>query len=61
MSATLGEVAHDPSICRNQTYLGYEAFHLAHLPIQDGGLELTSSDATQGQPTLSTKAWSWYA
>ena len=27
------EVAHDPTVCQNQTYLGHEALRQAHLPI----------------------------
>ena len=42
------EVAHDPSECRNQIYLGHEALGQAHLPIREGGLGLTSSDAIKG-------------
>ena len=32
------EVAHDPNVCQNQTYLGHDALRQAHLPIQEGGL-----------------------
>ena len=27
------EVAHDPTVCQDQTYLGHEALRQAHLPI----------------------------
>ena len=37
------EVAHDPTVCQNQTYLGHDALRQAHLPIREGGLGLTSS------------------
>ena len=36
------EVAHDPTVCQNQTYLGHEALRQAHPRIRKGGLELTS-------------------
>ena len=42
------EVAHDPTVCQNQTCLGHEALRQAHLPIQEGGLGLTSSNSIKG-------------
>ena len=42
------EVANDPSVCRNQTYLGHVALRQSHLPIREGELGLTSSDAIKG-------------
>ena len=42
------EVAHDPSVSQNQTYLGHEALRQAHLPIREGGLGLTSSSSIKG-------------
>ena len=42
------EVAHDPTVCQNQTYLGHEALRQAHLPIREGGLGLTSSSSIKG-------------
>ena len=39
------EVAHDPNVCQNQTYLGHEALRQAHLPIREGGLGLTNSSS----------------
>ena len=27
------EIAHDPTVCQNQTYLGHDALRQAHLPI----------------------------
>ena len=45
---TTEEVAHDPSVCQDQTYLGDAALRQAHLPIREGGLGLTSSDAIKG-------------
>ena len=41
----LEEVAHNPTVCQNQTYLGHEALRQAHLPIREGGLGLTSSSS----------------
>ena len=43
---TTEEVAHDPSVC--QDHLGNAALRQAHLPIREGGLGLTSSDAIKG-------------
>ena len=31
------EVAHDPTVCQNQTYLGRDVLRQAHLPIREGG------------------------
>ena len=45
---TLEEVAHDPTVCQNQTYLGHDALRQAHLPIRAGGLGLTSSSSIKG-------------
>ena len=42
------EVAHDPTVCQNPTYLGHEALRQAHLPIREGGLGLTSSSSIKG-------------
>ena len=42
------EVAHDPTVCQNQTNLGREALRQAHLPIREGGLGLTSSNSIKG-------------
>ena len=45
---TPDEVAHDPTVCQNQTYLGHDALQQAHLPIREGGLGLTSSSSIKG-------------
>ena len=45
---TPDEVAHDPTVCQNQTYLGHEALRQVHLPIREGGLGLTSSSSIKG-------------
>ena len=42
------KVAHDPTVCKIQTYLGHEALRQAHLPIREGGLGLTSSSSVNG-------------
>ena len=42
---TPAEVAHDPTVYQNQTYLGHDALRQTHLPIQEGGLGLTSSSS----------------
>ena len=42
------EVAHNPTVCQNQAYLGHEAVWQAHLPIREGGLGLTSSSSIKG-------------
>ena len=42
------EVAHDPTVCQTQTYLGHEDLRQAHLPIREGGLGLTSSSSIKG-------------
>ena len=46
--STPEEVAHDPTVCQNQTYLGHEALRQAHLPNREGGLGLTSSSSIKG-------------
>ena len=42
------EVADDPTVCQNHTYLGHDALRQAHLPIREGGLGLTSSGSIKG-------------
>ena len=42
------EVAHDPTVCQHQTYLGHDALRQAHLPIREGGVGLTSSNSIKG-------------
>ena len=42
------EAAHDPTVCQNQTYLGYDALRQAHLSIREGGLGLTSGSSIKG-------------
>ena len=42
------EVAHDPTVCQNQTNLGHETPRQAYRPIREGGLGLTSSSSTKG-------------
>ena len=41
-------VAHDPPVCQNQTYLAHEALRQAHLPMREGGFRLTSSNSIKG-------------
>ena len=50
------ELAYHPSVCRNQTYLGHEALRQALLPIREGGLVLTSSDAIKGAAYIGCQA-----
>ena len=42
------EVAHDPTVCQDQTYLGHEALRQAHLPSREGGFGHTSSSSIKG-------------
>ena len=42
------EVAHDPTVCQDQTYLRHEALRQARLPIREDGLGLTSSSFFKG-------------
>ena len=39
------EVANNPTVCQNQTYVGHETLRQAHLPIRERGLGLTSSSS----------------
>ena len=50
------EVAHDPTVCQNQTYLGHDALRQAYLPIQEGGLGLTSSISIKGAANIGCHA-----
>ena len=50
------EVAHDPTVCQNQTYLGHDALRQAHLPIREGGLGLTSSSSIKGEAYIGCHA-----
>ena len=42
------EVAHDPTVCQNKTYLGHEGLRQTHLAIREGGLGHTSSSSIRG-------------
>ena len=50
------EVAHDPTVCQNQTYLGHDALRQAHLPIREDGLGLTSSISIKGAACIGCHA-----
>ena len=45
---TPGGVAHDPTVCQNQIYLGHETLRQTHLPILEDGLRLASSSSIKG-------------
>ena len=45
---TPGGVAHDPTVCQNQIYLGHETLQQTHLPILEDGLRLASSSSIKG-------------
>ena len=55
-AAGVEEVAHDPTVCQNQTYLGHDALWQAHLPIREGGLGLTSSSSIKGAAYIGCQA-----
>ena len=42
------QVARDPIVCQNRTYLGHDTLRSAYLPILEGGLGLTSSNFITG-------------
>jgi len=50
------KAANDPSVCRNQIYVRYEALRQSHLPIPEGRLVHTSSDATKGAACIGCQA-----
>ena len=50
------EVAHDPTECQNQTYLGHEALRQVHLPIREGGFGLISSSSIKGTTQIGCHA-----
>ena len=50
------EVAHDPTVCQNRTYLGHEDLRQVHLPIREGRLELTSSSSIKGAAYIGYRA-----
>ena len=54
---TLEEVADDPNVCQNHTYLGQEALRQAHLPIRKGVLGLTSSSSIKGAAYIGCHAF----
>ena len=41
-------VAHNTTMCHNQTYLGHGALRQANLPIREGAVGLTSSNSVKG-------------
>ena len=50
------EVAHDPTVCQTQTYMGHEVLRQGHLPIRKGGLMLTSSSSIKGTANIDCHA-----
>ena len=50
------KVAHDPTECQNQTYLGHEALRQVHLPIREGGFGLISSSSIKGATQIGCHA-----
>ena len=50
------KVAHGPTVCQNQTYLGHDALRQAHLPIREGGLGLASSISIKGEAYIGCHA-----
>ena len=46
--STPEEVARDPTVCQNQTFLEHEALRQAHLLIREGSLGLTRSSSIKG-------------
>ena len=50
------EVAHDSTVCQNQTYLGHDALRQAYLPIRKDGLGLTSSISIKGAAKIGCHA-----
>ena len=51
------EVARDPTVCQNQTYLGNDALRQSYLPIREGGLRLTSSSSIEGAAYIGCDPW----
>ena len=41
-------IAHDPTVCQNQTYLGHEVLRQVHLIFREGCLSLISSNSIRG-------------
>lgn len=54
--ASLDEVRTNHSLCRQQTMLGPDELRQAHLPVQEGGLGLTSSAAVTGAAYIGCEA-----
>ena len=50
------EVAHDPTVGQNQTYLGHDALRQAHLSIREGGVGLTNSISIKGVAYIGCQA-----
>ena len=50
------KVAHDPTVCQNQTYLGHEALRQVHLPIREDSLGFTSSSSIKGAANIGCHA-----
>ena len=50
------KVAHDPTVCQNQTYLRHKALWQAHLPIREGDLGLISNNFIKGTAYIGSHA-----
>ena len=53
------EVAHDPTVCQSQTYLGHDALRQAHLSIREGGLDLPAAAPSKARHISAATPWSW--
>ena len=53
------EVARDPTVYQNHTYLGQEALRQAHLPIREGGLGLPAPAPSKARYVSAATPWSW--
>ena len=53
------EVAYDPTVCQNQTYLGHDVLRQAHLPSEKTALDLPAVAPSKARHILAATPWSW--
>ena len=56
---TPDEVAHDPTVCQNQTYLGHEALGRPTYQSEKAALDLPAAAPSKTRPVSAAIPWSW--
>ena len=57
---TSAKVAHDPTVCQTQTYLGHKALRRpTYYPSEKAALDIPAKAPSKDRPTSVAEPWSW--